>query len=188
LLFSWQVTVCRMSWHLWRKEKCIENVVNWYCHDIRHIQYDIRHLYIRFHPNYPKCEALLIIPCEVAAKSVVPAVKALMAKELVEKRGFNQDRTAKILGISQSAVSKYTRQIRGHAIRVDNIEDIQPVIGKMADLLSTGSYRRAEFLKLFCQACSGIRRTGVMCRFCKTSNLQPEIEECRFCLDDNRQP
>lgn len=188
MLFSWQVTVCRMSWHLWRKEKRIENVVNWFCHDIRHIQYDIRHLYIRFHLEYPKWEGILIIPCEVAAKSVVPAVKALMAKELVEKRGFNQDKTAEILGISQSAVSKYTREIRGHAIKIDNIGEIQPLIGKMADLLSKGRYQRGEFLKLFCQVCSGIRKTGVMCPFCKASNLQPEIEACRFCLDDNRRP
>jgi hypothetical protein len=124
----------------------------------------------------------LIIPCEIAAKSVTPAVKALLAKELVEKHGMKQNEAAELLGMSQSAVSKYTRKVRGYVIKVDNIEEIEPLVDEMISLLKSGTYQRAKFLKLFCQTCIIIRKTRVMCQFCQKTDPKIKIEKCGFCL------
>ena len=127
----------------------------------------------------------MIIPCEIAVKSVIPAVKALIAKELVEKRGLKQDEVAEILGISQSAVSKYTRRVRGYVMKVDGIGELEPTIEKMIGLLVNGTYQRGEFLRIFCQMCMIIRRTSLMCQFCQKSDPKIKIEECGFCLTSN---
>ncbi len=127
----------------------------------------------------------MILPCEIAVKSVVPAVKALIAKELVEKRGLKQDEAAEILGVSQSAVSKYTRKVRGYVIKVDDLEEIEPLIDEMIGLLVSGTYRRSEFLRCFCQTCALIRKTGLMCQFCKKADQKINIEECGFCFKSN---
>ena len=124
----------------------------------------------------------MIAPCEVAVKSVVPAVKALVANELVEKHGLKQDEVAELLGISQSAVSKYTRKTRGHVIKVDDIEDIRPLISKMIVLLLSRNYQRQELLSSFCQTCVAIRKKGLMCKFCRKTDPHIVIEECSFCL------
>ncbi|MEM3824022.1 MAG: helix-turn-helix domain-containing protein [Candidatus Bathyarchaeia archaeon] len=124
----------------------------------------------------------MIIPCEIAVKSVIPAVKALIAKQLVEKHGLKQERVAEILGISQSAVSKYTRKVRGYAIKIDSITEIDPLIEKMVEFLEDGTYQRREFLKVFCQTCMTIRKTGIMCQFCQKTEPKITIEECDFCL------
>ncbi len=116
-------------------------------------------------------------------KSVIPAVKALLAQELVTEHGLKQDRVAKILGMSQSAVSKYSKRVRGHVIGVQTIEGVQPLIDDMVVLLMNGTYERSEFLRLFCQACAVVRRTGVMCDFCRKSSPKFKIEECSFCID-----
>jgi len=127
-------------------------------------------------------EQSLIIPCEIAVKSVIPAIKALMAKELVEKRGLRQDEVAEILGISQSAVSKYTRKIRGYLIKVDDIEEIEPIIDKMIGLLASGTDQRAEFLRFFCRTCMAIRKRRLMCQFCQKADPKVKIEECDLCI------
>ena len=127
-------------------------------------------------------EAVLIVPCEIAVKSVIPAVKALLAKELVEKRGLKQDEVAEILGISQSAVSKYTRRVRGYVIKVNGIEEIEPLIDKMIGVLVSGTSQRGEFLRFFCQTCITIRKTGLMCQFCQKTDPKIKVEECSFCL------
>jgi len=127
----------------------------------------------------------LIIPCEIATKSVIPAVKALIARELVEKCSLKQDKVAEILGVSQSSVSKYTRKVRGYVIKIDDIEEIEPLIGKMIGLLVSGTYERAEFLRIFCQTCINIRKTSVMCQFCRKADRNIKIEECGFCLAYN---
>jgi hypothetical protein len=129
----------------------------------------------------------LIMPCEVAVKSVVPAVKALIAQELVEKHGLKQDQVAEILGISQSAVSKYTHKVRGYAIRLDDVGEIQPLVEKMVTLIINGVYERTEFLNSFCQTCMTVRKTGLMCQFCQKSNHMVKIEQCSFCLASTTQ-
>lgn len=124
----------------------------------------------------------LILPCEIAVKSVIPAIKATMAKELVETHGLKQDQVAEILGVSQSAVSKYTRHVRGHVIKIDNVKGIQPLINNMINLLVDGSSKRTEFLGLFCQICIIIRKNGLMCPFCQKTDPKIKMEECSFCL------
>jgi hypothetical protein len=125
-------------------------------------------------------KSYLILPCEIAVKSVIPAIKAVIAKELVETYGLKQSQVAEILGISQSAVSKYTRKVRGYVIKIDDVKEIQSLINDMINLLVNGTYERAEFLRFFCQACIAIRSKGLMCQFCQKAD--PKIEECGFCL------
>ena len=69
----------------------------------------------------------MILPCEVAVKSVIPAIKATLAKQLVEIYQMKQKQAAEILGITQSAVSKYTRNVRGNMIKIEKVEYISPV-------------------------------------------------------------
>jgi predicted transcriptional regulator len=123
----------------------------------------------------------LILPCEVAVKSVVPAIKALMAKKLVEEHGLKQDQVAEILGISQSAVSKYSRNIRGYAVKLDSIEEIYPLLNEMASLVMTKTYKRASFIDLFCKTCMEIRRKKIMCSLCQKSDSAINIQQCGSC-------
>jgi hypothetical protein len=112
----------------------------------------------------------------------VPAVKALMAQQLVEEHGMNQEQVAEILGMSQSAVSKYFSKVRGHVIEVDKVQEARPLITSMLVMLVNGEHQRAEFLQLFCQTCGAIRKTGIVCRFCKKSDPKIKIQECCFCM------
>ncbi|HXX87292.1 MAG TPA: helix-turn-helix domain-containing protein [Candidatus Acidoferrum sp.] len=125
----------------------------------------------------------MILPCEVAVKSVVPAVKSLVATQLIEEHGLKQDEVAKILGISQSAVSRYTRKNRGQVIKVSDIDDIRPLIDKMTALLLDGRYQGHQFLAYFCQTCELVRKSSLMCPFCRKMDTNAEIRRCRFCLD-----
>jgi len=140
------------------------------------------HLYILFLTKLTTVRKPLIIPCEIASKAVVPAIKAVLAKKLIETHGLRQDNVAEILGISQSAVSKYIRKVRGHIIEVDNIKEIQPTVNKMIELIVNRPRERAEFLKLFCRTCLTIRKKGFMCQFCEKTDPNIKMEKCGFCL------
>ena len=106
-----------------------------------------------------------------------------MAQQLVEEHCMNQEQVAEILGISQSAVSKYSRKVRGHVIEVDKVQEARPLIASMVVMLVNGEHQRAEFLQLFCETCGTIRKTGMVCRFCKKSDQKIKIEECGFCME-----
>ena len=124
----------------------------------------------------------LILPCEIAVKSVIPAIKAAIAKQLVNQYNLKQSQVAELLGISQSAVSKYTRQVRGHIIKTEGIGEIQPLINEMINILVEKRDKRTEFLQIFCQTCLTIRKMGLMCGFCQKTEPKVTAEECKFCL------
>jgi len=54
--------------------------------------------------------------CETVTKYIMPAVRGLIAKTLIEEYGFSQSGAAKALGISQAAVSYYVSSKRGYTM------------------------------------------------------------------------
>jgi len=121
----------------------------------------------------------LILPCEVGVKTVLPAVKAIMARQIMEKHGFNEQETAKLLGLSQSAVSRYLSKERGNLITIESSNDILALIDQMVTNLIKEPNNKVEMFKLFCQTCQSIREKGLMCPLCQKE--MQLAEKCLFC-------
>jgi uncharacterized protein len=122
----------------------------------------------------------LLTPCEVAVKTVSPAIRALLAQTLLEKHEMKETQVAQVLGITQSAVSKYSNKVRGTTIPIDNIPEVQEITNQMATLLLASPVQQMEVMKLFCQACTLIRSKGLMCPLCQ-QNQKPTIDGCDYC-------
>ena len=125
----------------------------------------------------------LILPCETAAKVVIPAIRAHVARELVQSYELKQDKVAKILGITQSAVSKYTSGTRGNVLRVEDIKEIKPLLAEIVVLVADGKASRKDLLEKFCQTCQAVRRTGLMCPLCEKVDGSVKGQGCSFCLE-----
>jgi predicted transcriptional regulator len=122
----------------------------------------------------------LLTPCEVAVKTVSPAIRALLAKTLLEKHALKETKVAELLGITQSAVSKYSKNVRGTTLPIESVAEVQTIINQMATILLTSPIQQTELMKLFCQACMSIRSNGLMCPLCQ-QNRKTEVENCDFC-------
>jgi len=123
----------------------------------------------------------LILPCEVGVKTVLPAVKAIMARQIVEKHGLNEQKTAALLGLSQSAVSRYVGRERGNLIAIEDSTEILGLITQMVTSLIKEPNNKAEILKLFCQICQAVREKGLMCSNCQKEMPREWAENCFFC-------
>jgi uncharacterized protein len=124
----------------------------------------------------------LILPCEVGVKTVLPAVKAIMARSIVEKHGYNEKQTAAILGLSQSAVSRYVGRERGaNLIAIENTSEILILIDQMVILLIKEPQNKAKVLELFCKTCTAVREKGLMCPKCQQEMQRDWAENCFFC-------
>lgn len=117
----------------------------------------------------------------MAVKTVLPVVRAMVANELVSERNFNQADAAKLLGVSQPAVSLYQQKLRGNAISLENDEEITSLVTKYADLLVNGPPRQSEKLGSFCEICRTIRSKGYLCSIHKSFDPTFDIEACNFC-------
>jgi predicted transcriptional regulator len=125
----------------------------------------------------------LILPCEVGVKTVLPAVKAVMARSIVEKHGLNEKQTADILGLSQSAVSRYIGRERGNLLEIEGTTEVIALIDQMVTHLIEQPDNKAEFLKLFCQTCQTIREKGLMCAHCQKEMPLDWAAKCLFCRE-----
>ena len=108
----------------------------------------------------------MILPCEVAVKSVIPAIRSAIARELTQSYGLKQKETAELLGITQTAVSKYTRFYRGTVIEVQRIEEANVILKETVSSLANGQMNKYELVEKLCTICGIIREKGDMCELC----------------------
>lgn len=126
----------------------------------------------------------MILPCEVGVKTVLPAVKAIMARNIVENHGLNEKQTANLLGLSQSAVSRYIGRERGsNLLAIEKTPEVLSLIDHMVLSLIKEPNNKRQVLELFCQTCTTIREMGLMCPSCQKEMPQLWAEKCFFCKE-----
>jgi predicted transcriptional regulator len=124
----------------------------------------------------------MLVPCEVAVKCGLPAIRAMIAKQLMAKYGLKQTETAQLLGVSQPAISLYYRRIRGKAINLDDDGEIRDSIDKLARRLSQHSVSSVEFISAFCDICRQMRAKGLLCQAHRTLDPSIDVENCGRCM------
>jgi predicted transcriptional regulator len=105
-----------------------------------------------------------------------------MARTIVEKHGMKEKQAAALLGLSQSAISRYTTKNRGNIITIENEPEVQKLIDQMIQMLLYGkNHQTTEILELLCQTCKVIRQKGLMCELCQKKTGETTAEICAFC-------
>jgi len=128
----------------------------------------------------------MLLPCEVAVRSLVPSIRSAIARELIQTYGLKQKDVANLLGVTQTAVSKYTRHVRGIVLEIEEVEEVQPTIREIVVLLANGHMSKYELVAKFCVVCQIVRRKRLMCELCKISDPSIEIQQCFLCHSDNQ--
>jgi predicted transcriptional regulator len=123
----------------------------------------------------------MLLPCEVAVKSVIPAIRSAIARELTETHGLKQKEVAELLGVTQTAVSKYTSHCRGAIFEVTEVQGVQPIIKKTVLLLANGEINKYQLAEKLCLVCGIIRQSGLMCILCKVSDPNIDTSKCIVC-------
>jgi predicted transcriptional regulator len=123
----------------------------------------------------------MVIPCEIAVKSLIPSIRAYVAKELTQTHGMRQNDAAKALGITQTAISKYVRDVRGQVIKVDQVEEIREMMYEVASKIADNEISGPQISLRFCAVCEAVRRNGLMCSLCKRYDSAVDTKLCTIC-------
>ena len=123
----------------------------------------------------------MILPEELASKSVIPAIRALVVKRLVEEHGMTQQEAAKLLGVTQPAVSKYLHEKRGAAIKLGGIKQIDEATGEIAQLVSSKKVPQIEVMSKIEAACEYVKRNRYMCDLHKKLEPSMDVNSCHVC-------
>ncbi len=121
------------------------------------------------------------ISCELAVKAIVPTVRAMLAKELNTGHGMKQQEVATALGLTQSAISQYLRNVRGTALNLQGIQGVDEVVREMAEAITNGSASFSYINNKYCEICRQVRETRLLCELHKRVNPAYNVEGCNSC-------
>jgi predicted transcriptional regulator len=124
------------------------------------------------------------VPCEVAVKCVLPVVRAMIARELINTHRLKQVEAAKLLSVSQPAISLYSRSIRGKAIDLEDDGEIRLLVARMTASLVKGPVSHRDLILMYCGICKVIRAKGLLCKLHKAFDPSVDIEKCGLCIVD----
>ncbi len=125
-------------------------------------------------------------PYEVASKSVIPAIRGMISRGLIEKN-FTQLEIAHALGVTQPAVSKYFWDKRGRAIDFDHRPDVRKMADVITEGIAAGKLDRVQVANLIKEMCDYIMRSGYMCDLHFEIDPQIKNSNCKICMDATAQ-
>jgi len=119
--------------------------------------------------------------CEIIVAKILPAMRAIITKELMQTYGFNQTEVALKLGITQPAISQYNRELRGYRVKLlQSNSKIMNEIKKLTAEIASGNTKSKKIPEKFCEICEKIRREKIICKLHEIN--YPPISPCDFCF------
>jgi len=123
----------------------------------------------------------LLLPDEIASKSVIPAIRAMVVRRLVDRYGMTQQQAAQLLGITQPAVSKYVNNKRGVAIKLEGIAQVDRATNKIAALLVSGRAEQLQIMSKLNEVSVNVRKSRLMCDLHRRLEPGLNLGRCRIC-------
>ena len=96
--------------------------------------------------------------CETMALYVIPAIRAMVARNLMENHGMTQKEAAKKLGMTQPAVSQYRKHLRGFRARIlEKDPEVNKRIAEISNSLAKNEINAEEAAPEICKICKYIK-------------------------------
>jgi len=133
----------------------------------------------------------MLLPAEIEAKSLIPAIRAILAVKLIREYKMKEELAASALGITQAAVSNYIRGTRGDTdliTKLRSFREVMRMIDEIArDLAGNNAYTPFTMSK-FLQLCNYMRYTMIICDVHHDieSNIDEQLcEQCKVGMIGN---
>ena len=99
--------------------------------------------------------------CEKIARLLIPAIRSLVAIRLANKHKLSQTEVARIIGVTQPAVSYYIKAKRGNKLaeKLEGDPELNAFINDFAEKLYKGMSQE-EVQKMICTVCTKVREKG----------------------------
>lgn len=126
----------------------------------------------------------MLLPSEIESKSLIPAIRVIIAKKLSTEFYLKEDDIAKMLGVTQAAVSNYVRGTRGDMTLVEKLSGIPEVMRMIDDIakdLAANKVYTPSSMAKFIELCNYMRQSLLICDVHHA--LEKDIDEgvCKTC-------
>jgi len=120
-------------------------------------------------------------PCVVVVQYVLPAIRLLIMKDLIEKYDMRKIDVSTKMELTPAAITQYLKGERGVAF-VDDIsrsKKTMKIVSDIAETLARKDIPMESLMEKLCVACNIIRSEGIICQLHKKD--LPALKECTVC-------
>ncbi|MFQ5998558.1 MAG: transcriptional regulator [Candidatus Bathyarchaeia archaeon] len=119
-------------------------------------------------------------PCVVVVLKVLPAIRAMVSKELVSKYGLSVSEVAVKMGLTEAAVSQYKSGVRGRFTlkSLERSPKTKAAVGDLTEQLSRDDSTIVKSLDKLCDACVAVNTEGVVSDL--YSKLRVQNVQCKL--------
>ena len=109
---------------------------------------------------------LLRQPCEVAAREIIPSIRASIALILIDEYKLSKYEAAKLLGVTPAAVTNYVNRRRGDRFveKLMSSESSRSMLREAAELVISmyrgGQEQAARLQMITCELCSSVNEVA----------------------------
>lgn len=126
----------------------------------------------------------MLLPAEIESKTLIPALRAILAKKLAEDHKIREDEISKMLGVTQAAISNYIRGTRGDPQLIQKLlaeEQVSKLVDDLSDSLASDMAYTPSSLSKFIGLCNYIKSSLLICDI--HHKLEEDIDEqvCKEC-------
>ncbi len=126
----------------------------------------------------------MLLPAEIESKTLIPALRAILAKKLAEDHNVREEEISKMLGVTQAAISNYIRGTRGDPALIAKLlseKQVSALIDELTENLSSDMAYTPSSLSKFIGLCNYIKSSLLICEI--HHNLESDIDEkvCKEC-------
>lgn len=125
-----------------------------------------------------------MLPAEIESKTLIPALRAILAKKLAVDHKIREDEISNMLGVTQAAVSNYIRGTRGDPTLITKLmseEEVARMVNDLSDSLASDMAYTPSNLSKFIGLCNYIKSSLLICDI--HHKLEANIDEqvCKEC-------
>ena len=126
----------------------------------------------------------MLLPAEIESKTLIPALRAILAKRLAEDHNIREEQISKMLGVTQAAISNYIRGTRGDPSLIAKLlseKQVAAMIDELSDNLASDVAYTPSSLSKFIGLCNYVKSSLLICEI--HHNLESDIDEqvCKEC-------
>lgn len=120
---------------------------------------------------------------DYASKYVVPAIKKMLITILYREYGLTQLTISKMLGISQSAVSKNVSKRKTLTTELGGLPQVEAAVRRLADELMNGSLKENDLELAINMLCVELLRGGHLCKHHLQVAGSSKPDSCNLCRE-----
>jgi len=98
-----------------------------------------------------------IVPCEVAAREILPAIRSLIAERLVREKNLSIYKASSVMSLTPAALSNYLKGRRGVNVRHILVKD-ERFMNKLDEAVDSLISGKGDIVIILCSLCTEGRK------------------------------